>query len=134
MAGRRRLRAGAPRLLGKHDGLRGKWYRECWAALLAEFGALEGLRRLEGGRVAVAWVQLRQATAALEEARRGASEGRGRRPGARDLERLARRQGLADASYSQALDKLTVLCQPHRKTPTPADLVERLRARSGVRP
>jgi hypothetical protein len=129
MAGRRRLRAGAPRLLGKHDGIRGKWYRECWVALIAEYGSLAGLRRLEAGRVCVAWVQLRTATAALEDARRAAVEGRGRRPGPRDLERLARRQGLADATYSQALDKLGAICAPQSKVTTPADLVERLRTR-----
>ena len=128
MAGRRRLRAGAPRLLGKHDGVRGKWFRECWVALTEEYGSLDGLRRLEAGRLCVAWVQVRQATAALEEARRTAATGLGRRPGARDLERLQRRLGLANLSYSQGLEKFTerMAAQPRRPR-TGADLLAELR-------
>jgi hypothetical protein len=120
MGGRRRLRAGAPRLLGLHGGVRGRWYRECWAALLTEYGPLDGLPRLEAGRVCVEWVQLRTATAALEDARRRAVEGRGRRPGPRELERLARRAGLADASYGQGLDKLAALCAARKQRPVSA--------------
>lgn len=109
MPGRHRLRAGAPRLLGDHGGHRGRWYGEAWRALRQEFGELTGLVRLEAGRVCVAWVQYRAATLALEAARRARERGTGRRPGAREIERLARRQGLADQSYAQALDKLREL-------------------------
>jgi hypothetical protein len=128
MAGRRRLIAGAPRMLGNHQGRRGKWYREVWTALQAEFGHLDGLRRLEAGRVALAWVQLRVATEAMEDARRRAVTGLGRRPGPRDLERLARRQGLADASYSQALAGFTerMRAQP-RKPKSGMDLLRDLK-------
>lgn len=116
MAGRRRLRGGAPRMLGKHDGVRGQWYREAWRALVGEFGPFTALQRLEAGRVAVAWVQVRVATAALEEARWLRSEGHGRRPSVRDLERLARRRALEDGSYGQALDRLRQLCGPAGRT------------------
>jgi hypothetical protein len=109
VSGRRCLRADAPRLLGKHDGVRGRWYREAWRALVADHGPLSGLARLEAGRTAVAWVQYRAATVALEDARRQREAGRGRRPSPRLIERLARRQGLADQSYSAALDKLRAL-------------------------
>lgn len=133
MSGRRRLSAGKPRLLGKHDGREGKWYGECWAAL-SDIAPLSGLLRLEAGRVCVAWVQFRAATEALQAARRTRRDAKGRRPGGPDLERLARRQGLADGSYSQAFDKFLALvdrCGKSRAT-SPADLVERIRARSGA--
>ncbi len=106
MAGRRCLRGGKPRLLGKHNTVRGRWYSESWASLVQEFGPLTGLARLEAGRVAVAWVNVRAATAALEVARLARERETGRRPSSRDLERFSRRQGLAHATYSAALDKL----------------------------
>jgi hypothetical protein len=111
--------------LGKHDGIRGKWYREAWAALSAELGPMTGLRRLEAGRVCVAWVNLRASTQALEDARRG------RAPKTRQIARLARRQGLDDATYGQALGQLRALVGAKKAAPTPADLVARLRAGGG---
>ena len=111
MGGRRRLRAGAPRMLGRHDGVRGRWFRHAWTALVAEYGPFTGLARLEAGRVALAWVNLEAATEALEAARRAREEGRGRRPSPHAIERLYRRQGLADQSYSQALTQLRALIE-----------------------
>jgi hypothetical protein len=132
MSGRRRLKAGAPRLLGKHDGAHGRWYHQCWVALLAEYGPLDGLRRLEAGRVALAWVLLRAATEALEGLRRRVVTGRGRRPGHRELERLARRQGLADATYGQALDKLAARCADRKQRPvSPLEALEQHRKETG---
>jgi hypothetical protein len=102
MGGRRRLRAGAPRLLGRHDGARGRAYRRAFNALAVEFPLESPLARLEAGRVAVAWCNLEAATEALEAARQSRESGRGRRPSPRAIERLARRQGLANADYSHA--------------------------------
>lgn len=111
MGGRRRLKADAPRMLGKHDGADGRAYRRAWTALVGDFGqpARGSLLRLEMGRVATAWALLEAATRRLADARRLRDEGKGRRPSSRDVERAARRQGLADASYSQALEKLREL-------------------------
>ena len=50
MAGRRCLRGGKPRLLGKHNTVRGRWYSELWASLVQEFGPLTGLARPERPR------------------------------------------------------------------------------------
>jgi len=124
MAGRRRLSGGKPRLLGNHHGTPGLWYSECWAAL-SELAPLTGLLRLEAGRVCVAWVQFRAATEALQLARRVRKDGKGRRPGGRDIERLARRQGLADGSYSQALDRFRGLVGSHpaRSSASPMELM-----------
>lgn len=109
MPGRHRLKAGAVRLLGRHDGEDGRAFRACYDALVAELGSFDRpLLRLEASRVAVAWTHLVTATRALAAARRAREQGKGRRPSAREIERLSRRQGLADATYSQALDKLLV--------------------------
>ncbi|MBI4346857.1 MAG: hypothetical protein HY553_08375 [Elusimicrobia bacterium] len=112
MSGKRRLKANAPRLLGRHDGPDGRAYRRAYDALEADLGPFASeLVRFEAGRAAVTMVNLEGATKAQAAARRARESGKGRRPGPRDLERLARRQGLADATYSQALDKLRELAQ-----------------------
>jgi len=108
-SGRHGLRGGAPRLLGVHDGVHGRWYRECWAALSAEYGQFAGLGRLEAGRVCLAWCQLRATTTALVDGQRARQKRAGKPPSVRQLERLAKRAGLADSTYSQALDKLRAL-------------------------
>jgi hypothetical protein len=92
------------------------------------------LTRLEAGRVAVAWVNFAAATRALTAARREREQGKGRRPSAQTIERLSRRQGLADASYSQALGKLRELALPRLATPDlQAYLAERYAAGDGHR-
>lgn len=124
MGGRRQLKAHAPRFLGRHDGRDGRAYYRCFAALEADLGPFtSALVRFEAGRTAVAMVNLTLATEALTAARRARDRGKGRRPGPRELERLARRQGLADTSYSQALDRLRELVATRRG---PADLARRL--------
>ncbi len=130
MAGRRRLKCGAPRLLGYHGGAPGRAYGRAYKALAAEYGPFERgtLLALEAGRVAAAWVNLEAATVALTEARRSRVTGKGRRPNERAIERLARRQGLADQSYSQALDRLREMATATKKG---ADLAKALAAHQG---
>jgi len=67
-------------------------------------------------------VNLDAASRALEAVRRARENGKGRRPGSRDLERAARREGLADGGYSQALDKLRTLVGERK----PLDLARRI--------
>lgn len=132
MGGRGRLGAnigGMPRLLGNHRGPRGRAYRRTFEALAAEYGPFSALGRLEAGRVAVAWVNLVAASESLEAARRAREEGRGRRPSPRAIERLARRQGLADQSYAQALAALRELVAARREPASIADLVTRQQQR-----
>ncbi len=132
MGGRRRLRAGAPRLLGRHAGRDGRAYARFYAALEADLGPFASeLVRFEAGRVAVAMLNLEATTRALAAARRARESGKGRRPSTRDVERLARRQGLADQSYAQALDKLRALVA---RTPTAPDLDAYLAHRYGSPP
>jgi hypothetical protein len=104
--GRRRLRDDAPRMLPHHDGARGKWYRQAWMALREELGPLSGLKRLEAARVALAWVNLREAQFTLELARRKRAASNGKHPSITSVEKLARRQGLADQSYALAMNNL----------------------------
>jgi hypothetical protein len=95
------------RLLGTHEGLQGRAFRRGYDALVERFGPFESkLLRLEASRVAAAWANLEDATRALADARRRRATGRGRRPASRDVERFARRQGLADGSYQLALNRL----------------------------
>jgi hypothetical protein len=129
VGGRGRLGGGAPRLLGRHDGARGRAYRRAFNALVAEFDVTSPLAKLEAGRTALAWTNLEAATESLEAARRAREEGRGRRPSPRTIERLARRQGLANADYAQALAALRELVGAHRQPATIADLVTRQQQR-----
>jgi hypothetical protein len=124
--GRKPLALGKPRLLGYQGGVDGRAYHRAYAALDQEFLLMTPLLRLEAGRVAVAWVNFVAATRALTAARREREHGKGRRPSAQVIERLSRRQGLADASYSLALGKLRELAPVRQATP---DLQSYLAAR-----
>lgn len=134
MAHRSPLLGGAPRLLGSHAGAEGKAYRKCFDALAGDLGPFTPLQTLEAGRVAAAWVALVAATRALNAAQRARRLGKGRRPSVTAVEKLARRQGLADGSYGTALDKLQALCRTTkaRRLPTAADLIVQQRARAGA--
>jgi hypothetical protein len=111
-------------MLGKHHGADGRAYRRAWEALCLEFGHPEpkSLTRLEMGRVCVCWTALEAATESLANARQARAEGKGRRPSDRDIERLARRQGLADSSYAAALDKLREMVGPRPPATLAAEL------------
>src|SRR5262249_22569134 len=58
---------------------------------------------------AAAWVRF------VGAARRERERGKGRRPGAREIERLSRRVGLEDGSYGQALAALRDLAGPRKE-------------------
>ncbi|MBI4628066.1 MAG: hypothetical protein HY729_05105 [Candidatus Rokubacteria bacterium] len=112
MPSRRPLLDGSPRLLPNNNSVEGRSYRQAYRVLVADLGPLDTpLLRLEAGRVAVAFVNYEAATRALMEARQLRRQGRGRRPSPRDVERLSRRQGLADQTYTSALDRLRELAK-----------------------
>jgi hypothetical protein len=115
MAGRRPLKGRAPRLLGFHGGAEGKAYRRGYDALEMQYGPFSSeLLRFEAGRVAVARMQLERATMELTKAQRDRRCGKGRRPNLQQIERLARRQGLADQTYVSALKRLEELAEQQR--------------------
>jgi hypothetical protein len=115
MSGRRPLKGGAPRLLTRHDGVEGAAFRRAYADLAEEFDLSSSFLRFEAGRVAALRCQLEFATRALVAAQRARRVGRGRRPNADKIERLSRRQGLADGSYSQGLARLEQLAPRARR-------------------
>jgi hypothetical protein len=117
-----------PRMLGRHDGAEGARYRRAWKALVAEYGqpVRGSLLALEMGRVAVTYSNLLAASEALAVARRARATGRGRRPSPAKIERLSRRHGLADRSYSEALEKLGEMAARHRPERTADDMLREL--------
>jgi hypothetical protein len=113
--GRKPLVRGAVRVLGLHDGLDGRTFRVGYDALAETFGPLSTrLLRLEASRAAAAWTRLVAAQRSLAAARRERERGKGRRPSVRELERLSRRVGLDDASYTAAVDRLADLARTGR--------------------
>jgi hypothetical protein len=137
MGGRSALKSGAPRLLQHSNGAEGYAYRRAYATLEVTLGPFAtDLVRFEAGRVAMAIVQYQAATRALSAAQRTRRVGKGRRPNAQQIERLARRQGLADGSYQAAVTRLEALVQRNgnRRPPVrPADLLAALDAQAGTR-
>jgi hypothetical protein len=106
MSGKSPLKSGAPRLLGNHGGVEGKAYRRAYDSLEQEFGAFRNdFVRYEAGRVAVARIQFERSTRELVLAQRKRRVAKGRRPNERMIERMARRQGLADMTYSAAVKR-----------------------------
>jgi len=84
----------------------GKAYRRAYAALAETFQLDTALLRLEAGRVAALRVQMETTILTLAEAQRARRDGKGRRPNLREIERLSRRAGFADGTYTLALDRL----------------------------
>jgi len=121
MARRRLLKGRAPRLLGNHAGREGKAYRAAFDSLEAQYGPFQNdVLRFEAGRTAVARMQFERATQELNAAQRKRRIGRGRRPNAQQIERLARRQGLADGTYAAAMKRLEDLAaRVHRPADDP---------------
>ena len=81
-------------------------HRHLFAMLEAEMGPFTPLVRLEAWRLAALGVEFTLATRALTAARREREKGKGRRPNPRQIERYARRAGLANLTYTQGLDRL----------------------------
>lgn len=110
MARRTPLKGRAPRLFGNHGGAEGFAYRRAYDALEVALGPFPNdYVRFEVGRVAIARMQFERATRELVTAQRQRRRGRGRRPNPQQIERLARRQGLADGTYASALRRLEEL-------------------------
>ena len=125
MGGKRGLKHGAPRLLGYHGGREGKAYCQHYADLETQYGPFNtNHQRFEAGRVVIAMLQLTYATVSLTAAQKKRARGRGRRPNERQVERLARRHGLADGTYHSCIRRLEELTAKKLKTnPTPEELI-----------
>jgi hypothetical protein len=121
--GHKPLARGAVRVLGDHGGAAGRLFRVAYDALAETFPLTTKLLRLEASRAAAAWGRWVGAQRVLEAARREREQGKGRRPSARNLERLSRRVGLEDTSYAAAVDRLRELSLRNGKPASVADLV-----------
>lgn len=119
MAGRRRLSAGMPRLLGNHAGHLGRVYRREWAMLAETFDLSGALARRLAGLVCVGSVALDASTQALVAAQRARTQGRGRRPSVTELARLQKRHGLDTDSYAAALGQLQAYTPAVARPPNP---------------
>jgi hypothetical protein len=102
MPGRRRLSKNKPRLLGRHDGWRGREYDREWSANGGAELTSQVLRNALGEACVrkVRWIASSQA---LREAERQREKGRGRRPSTGAIERLKRREGIDSVGYRKAL-------------------------------
>ena len=127
MGGKRRLRAGLGRLYPDHRAVEAVAHRRLFAALETELGPLSPLARREAWRAAALGVECEAAMLALAEARRERRTGKGRKPSPRDVERLARRAGLANLTYAGAVDRLRAMAGP-RKPLTVAEEVRQQHA------
>lgn len=128
--GRKSLARGKPRLLDRHDGAEGRSYDAAYAALEEGLGPFRTrLLRFEAGRTAITRLNLEATTRALTAARRARERGRGRRPSVQAVERLAKRQGLADQTYSQAIARLEELAARNGKPDLARTIAEAQRSR-----
>jgi hypothetical protein len=106
MGGKSPLKIGAPRVFGNHLSRDGRRYSRAYADLEAAFGPFTSSHvKFEAARVAVLRLQWEHWTEELAAAQGKRRTGRGRRPNERQVERLARRQGLADQSYGTAIGR-----------------------------
>ena len=106
MAGKRALKGGVPRVFGNHLSHDGRSYSRAYQDLEIAFGPFTSNHvKFEASRVAVLRLQWEHWTKELATAQGKRRNGRGRRPSPREVERLARRQGLADGSYAAALQR-----------------------------
>jgi hypothetical protein len=129
MAGRRRLRSGLSVWLPDHRTEDGRLFARYTRAGLELAGAvrLDGSERLrvEVRRYAIAGVVFERAARTWADlvARRDA--GRGRRPSERQVERAARRLGLADATLQAAAARLETVApgSAGRPIPSPQELL-----------
>jgi len=130
MGGERRETADRVRMIGNADAADRREFTRQLRALEAEYGrpAPHSLLRLATMRAATRWVTLVAASRALADARRARSEGKGRRPSQREINALARRAGLEDSSYAQAVDAVRELAARHAPPPARPTAEEILRS------
>lgn len=124
MGGRSRLASGFRPWLADHRRADGWQFRRYLRAAEEIVGPLNGSVRLrvEVERYAVAGVTYQQAARAWAEAVAQRETGRGRRPSSRQVERAARRLGLADITLKDATARLEELAGARK----PLDLAQRI--------
>lgn len=109
--GRRRLRGGFSVWLPDHRATDGVLFRRYLKAGAELLGGLDGseLHRVEVRHYAIAGVVYERAARVWGEAAERRENGLGRRPSSRDVERAARRLGLAEQTFTAAAQRLEAL-------------------------
>jgi len=108
--GKRYLKGDLVRMLPDHRTLQARAYRAHVALLAEQYTLDSAFKRDAAASVALARVLRDAAVKVLIEAQGQRAAGRGRKPSAREVERLAKRQGLQAGDYERALDRLEKLC------------------------
>ena len=125
MPGLHRHEADLARMLGAAGVRDRREFSYCRRALVAEYGLppLTSLVRMAMLRVATRWTSLVAAERVLAETRAARMEGRGKgKPSQREVDRLAKRAALEDASYQGALVSLKQLVGPRLAPASGAEL------------
>jgi hypothetical protein len=118
-------------MLADHGDVTGKAWRRAYDALESEFGPFTPFQRMEAGRCAAAWIEYEATTLALSDARTKRRTGKGRRPNEVFIMRLAKRQGLSDRSYADAVQRLRDLTSKNRRPKSLADELKRQQSEPG---
>ena len=106
----RPLRGGLRRLFPDHRSAVARAYRAHYLHLAEQFGPFPtGFLAGFASRVASAYVRALDSSRDLAQARAARERGRGRRPSAADVRRLAKRSGLDEGSYDAMLASLREL-------------------------
>jgi hypothetical protein len=132
--GRRRLRGGFAVWLPDHRGTDGVLFRRYLKAGVELIGGvLNGseLHRVEVRRYAIAGVVYERAARAWGEAVARREHGRGRRPSRRDVERTARRLGLAEQTFTAAAQRLEALAGERKPLDTARAITAAVAADNG---
>jgi hypothetical protein len=120
------LRDGVPRILGNHHGRLGRSYRKAYLALAERFGPLpDQVAKMECSRAAAAWVEYEASLQALTAARIKLNGAKGRYAKSwspQAVQRLSKRVGLNDSTYSAAVRRLEELTARTREHAGPRDL------------
>jgi len=134
VGGRRRLVGGFPVWLQDHRKPDGVSFRRALKAGQEITGSPNSseLVRAELSRYAIASVVYQRAARTWGELVDRREHGKGRRPSAREVERAARRLGLADQTLKDAVVRLEALAAKHRQGADPlAELLQSMGKRDG---
>lgn len=123
MGGRRRLTGGFSVWLPDHRSAEGHSFRRYLQAAEEVTGIANGSQflRVEQRRYAIAGVTYEQAARQHAELVHKREHGKGLRPNLRQVERAARRLGLADMTLREATTRLEALAAKARKAPSLAE-------------
>lgn len=131
-----RLQDGMPRVYEDHRRGVGREYRNLYRAIARDLGPFEpgSLLAQQAALVALSWLDVVATTRALAQAREKRETDRGRRPSAREIDRLQHRHQVASRDYSDALSALREAVKARPPKPFAQVLAERRAQKAQERP